>query len=259
MAGESGAKGANGVPMLVLDFDGVICDSIEECFVSSWTAWHVLYRGEAAREAPAAAHETFTRLRPFTRTGEDFPLLQQLIADGVTVRDQADFDAAARAAGPQTMKRYRELYYQARTELLQNDRARWLSLNRVYPHMARALAVLLAPPMAPLYIVSTKKTPFIIEVLGAAGIVVPAERIFLAEQEPKLVTVERLRRDGGFENALFVEDQIDTIKGNTNPRIAVRLASWGYVREEWLAEPRAVTVVTAEEFLAFVQQTYGRR
>ena len=38
----------------------------------------------------------------------------------------------------------------------------------------------------------------------------------------------------------------------------VRLAAWGYVREEWLAEPRAVTILTPEEFLSFVQSVYAR-
>ena len=256
MTGEPGARRAKDVPLLVLDFDGVICDSIEECFVSSWTAYHVLYRGEPAGEAPDGTREAFTRLRPFSRTGEDFPLIQEMLATSAAVNDQAGFDAAARAAGPEKMKLFRKLYYQARTELLQNERARWLSMNHVYPHMARALEILL--PSAPLNILSTKKTPFIVEVLAAARIAVPEKRILFTEHEPKLVTVERLRREGGFDRAVFVEDQIDAIRGNTNPRIAVRLAAWGYVREEWLAEPRAVTVLTPGEFLEFVETTYGR-
>jgi phosphoglycolate phosphatase-like HAD superfamily hydrolase len=255
MALEQSAREAR-LPLLVLDFDGVICDSIDECFASSWTAYHVLHRGDPRRQVPAGAREGFARLRPFIRTGEDFPLIQDLLANGARVRDQADFDAAARRAGVEKMQLYRALYYTARTSLLEEHRAEWLAMNRIYPHMARALSLLI--PSAPFFILSTKKPPFIIEVLDHARISVPAERILFTENEPKLVTVERLRSEGGFAEAYFVEDQIDSIRFNTNPLINVRLAAWGYVREEWLAEPRAVTILTPEEFLSFVQSVYAR-
>jgi phosphoglycolate phosphatase-like HAD superfamily hydrolase len=249
-------RGPRDVPLLVLDFDGVICDSIEECFASSWTAYHVLYRKDTARQVPAGAREEFARLRPFIRTGEDFPLIQEMLANGETVADQAGFDAAARRNGTEKMQMFRAFYYQARTALLEKHRDQWLSMNRIYPHMARALNLLL--PSAPFFILSTKKTAFITEVLDAAGISVPPRRILFTEHEPKLVTVERLRAEGGFAEAYLVEDQIDSIRFNTNPLINVRLAAWGYVREEWLAEPRAVTVLTPEEFLDFVRTVYCR-
>jgi phosphoglycolate phosphatase-like HAD superfamily hydrolase len=241
-------------PLLVLDFDGVICDSIEECFASSWAAYHVLYRGDAGRQVPAGAREEFARMRPFIRTGEDFPLIQELLANGVTVENQAGFDAASKANGTGKMQHFRRLYYQARTTLLEEHREQWLSMNRIYPHMVRVLNLLL--PSAPFFILSTKKTAFITEVLDSAGISMPVQRILFTEHEPKLVTVERLRAEGGFPEAYFVEDQIDSIRYNTNPLIKVRLAAWGYVREEWLAEPRAVTVLTPEELLAFVEKVY---
>ena len=59
---------------------------------------------------------------------------------------------------------------------------------------------------------------------------------------------------------MLVEDQIDAIRGDTNPRIRVFLATWGYVKEEWLAEPGPVTLLTPEGFLDLVKRelTGGR-
>jgi hypothetical protein len=121
--------------------------------------------------------------------------------------------------------------------------------------MIAAFSLLL--PAAPFYILSTKKASFIAETLAAHDIRVSSQRILFSDAEPKLVTVERLLREGGFEAAFFVEDQIDAILGNANPRIQVRLATWGYVRKEWLTPPLAVPIITPEGFLDLVKKEYG--
>ena len=41
--------------LLVLDFDGVICDSIDETFASSWIAWRRLRRSESSPGADGNA------------------------------------------------------------------------------------------------------------------------------------------------------------------------------------------------------------
>lgn len=246
----------NAPAALVLDFDGVICDSAEECFASSWTAYHILFRKEAAAEATPAARQAFSRLRPFIHTGEDFVIIQDIIARGDTVRDQKGFDAAARRAPADTRRLFRDLFYQARTTLLERDRRAWLGLNRIYPHMAAAFARL--PRGAPVWILSTKKPRFVAEILAANRICVLEGHILASEGEPKLAAVESLRAREGFEGVIMIEDQIDAIKGNTNPRIRVFLATWGYVKEEWLEEPAVVPLLTPDGFLKLVEAEFTR-
>jgi phosphoglycolate phosphatase-like HAD superfamily hydrolase len=241
--------------LLALDFDGVICDSLEECFLSSWIAYHELYSGEARRDPPQEARRAFARLRPFIRTGEDYLVIQDLAARAEEVAGQEGFDAAARRAGADTLRLFRELFYRARDGLLEGDRRAWLGLNRIYPHMAGFLAGL--PLGAPVWILSTKKPRFIVEILAANGINMPADRIREAVREPKLVILETLRAAEGASIAVLIEDQIDAIKGNANPRIRVGLATWGYVKEEWLAPPLAVPLVTPEGFLRLAAEALG--
>jgi phosphoglycolate phosphatase-like HAD superfamily hydrolase len=237
--------------LLVLDFDGVICDSAEECFVSSWTAYHALYPELPGGDAPASTRTSFRSMRPFVRSGEDFVLIQELIADCVTVQTQAEFDRAWDRPGTPSRNRFKELFYRARTDLLERDRRTWLSLNRIYPHVSAALSVL--PPGAPVYVLSTKKPQFVSETLAAGGIAIPGERILYSHGEPKLTTVETLRVTLGLAEAILVEDQIDAIRGNTNPRIRVFLASWGYVQESWLREDAGITVLSPEAFGGLVK------
>jgi phosphoglycolate phosphatase-like HAD superfamily hydrolase len=244
-------------PLLVLDFDGVICDSVDECFASSWTAYHELQLGRPPAPADESVRGRFAALRPYVRSGEDFVLIQEIIAAGGTAASQAEFDEKARRGGDALRVRYRDLFYQARAESLRKDRQRWLALNRVYPHVAAALSRL--PSSAPLYILSTKKPAFIAEILSAQSIAVDPHRIIWSDAEPKLATVEKLRRADGAEGALFVEDQVDAIAQNRNPRIRVFLATWGYVQKEWLAPGGPVPLLTPQGFQALLDAEFGRR
>ena len=234
-------------PLLVLDFDGVICDSVEECFVSSWTAYQELFLGLPRSKAPAATRAEFRAMRPFIRSGEDFVLVQELIDHEARVNNQADFDSAWRRPGIPSRKVFKDLFYQARSTLMDQDRQAWLSMNPVYPHVASAISRL--APAVPFYILSTKRPHFVRETLEANGIRVPPERVLYSEEEPKLLTIEKLLQSRGAAHALFVEDQIDAIRGNTNPLIQVYLASWGYVQESWLEGTPAVPLLTPEAFV----------
>jgi phosphoglycolate phosphatase-like HAD superfamily hydrolase len=232
--------------LLVLDFDGVICDSVEECFLSSWNAYHGLHRGAAVEEAPARARAEFRSMRPFARSGEDFVLIQELVGSGMNVNSQVDFDGSWGRAGLPSRAEFKELFYRARTELLAADRRRWLSLNTVHPHVAAALPRLHRG--VPLYILSTKKPQFVREILAANGLDIPEDHVLYSEEEPKLSTVERVRASLGCEEAVFIEDQIDAIRDNPNPRIRAFLASWGYVQESWLRGDTGVSILSAEGF-----------
>lgn len=242
--------------LLVLDFDGVICDSIDENYAVSWVAYHALFRKDTAASSPASRRD-FARLRPFIRSGEDFLVIQEILSTGSTVKDQAEFDELWRRAGAEKRAEFRKLFYQERSEMLARDRASWLALNRVYPHMKEAFRVL--ENGAPFHVLSTKEPQFIEEILSASQIRVPRERILFSDKEPKLAATEKLRVEGGFEEAILVEDQVDHLRGNRNPRVRGLLAAWGYVREEWLKEePRAAPVITAEDFLALVKNEFSR-
>ncbi len=240
--------------LLVLDFDGVICDSIDECYAVSWVAYHALFRKDAAVSSPAS-RRNFARLRPFIRSGEDFLIIQEILSTGSAVQDQAEFDELSRRAGAEKRALFRELFYKERSEMLAKDRVSWLALNRVYPHMKKAFSLL--GHDAPLYILSTKEPQFIVEILSANQIELPRERVLESSAEPKLSATDRLRAEGGFRGAILVEDQVDHLRGNQYPCVRGLLAAWGYVKEAWLKEPAAAPIITAEGFLALVANEFS--
>ncbi|MBE3132620.1 MAG: HAD family hydrolase [Acidobacteria bacterium] len=241
-----------GRSIVVLDFDGVICDSVDECFASSFLAYYGLQKKTIPSSSEPDRRAHFARLRPFIRTGEDYLLIHELIDRGITVRDQGQFDEMAKRAGPQKMARFRELFYRARVQLFERDREAWVSMNRIYPHARTALQ---SAAGAPLHILSTKKPEFIQGILGHAGLSVPAERILHSGDEPKLPIVERIRADGGFDAAVFIDDQVDFLKNNPFPRVSVYLAAWGYVASEQIARDLGVPVLAAGDLPGLVARS----
>ncbi|HEY9595801.1 MAG TPA: hypothetical protein VHE79_15085, partial [Spirochaetia bacterium] len=165
--------------ILFLDFDGVICDSATESFVTSWAAYREGVRGEPPSPPPEEARRDFFLMRPLSRRGEDFMLMQDLIRRGIVLRDQESFDAEARRAGADTMRRYRETIYATRAKVVERDRSAWLKLNRIYPHMEEAFRRM--PADAPVRIISTKRPEYVAEILRAFSLPVDRSRVIYAE------------------------------------------------------------------------------
>jgi phosphoglycolate phosphatase-like HAD superfamily hydrolase len=243
--------------LLVLDFDGVICDSVEECFVSSWEARFRL-RGAAGPvpEPPADGLAAFARLRPFVRNGEDFLVMLEASERGFAVSDQTAFDALAAGIGAGVLRDFKARFYAARERLLTEERGRWLRMNRVYPHARAALLAAIAADL-PLSILSTKRQPYILEILKANGVAFPTGHVHHTTG-PKVPVVRELLAASGAGRAVFIDDQIDYLLGLDDPRIEGRLASWGYVRPEWLVPPLRARPIDPEGFLALVRGLVGR-
>lgn len=225
-----------------LDFDGVLCDSVLECFVSSWIAWYREIRGEEPAAVPLEHRELFYCYRPFMRTGEDFVLLQDLISRGVTLSSQQGFDTLLGQVGVETMLRYRQQIYAVRERLLRDDHEAWLRLNRVFPHVQELL-----PLMADrenFFILSTKKQRFIQEILAGTGTQWPSERAICSEQRPKVTIIQEVMARRGDSVAHFVEDQPNHFptpetRSSLPFTLNCYLAAWGYVQQQWLTQSAA--------------------
>ena len=234
--------------LVFLDFDGVICDSLLETLVSSWMGYYLLRGEEQPSAMPENLLQRFKMLRPYVRAGEDFILIHELIARKIPVNSQQDFDDRLAERGEEKMDRYRESFYAARRNILVNDREYWIGLNKLYPHVVPCLKAWGSSPS--LYILSTKRAEFIVEILTAKGIPLDPRRVLSCEAKEKKDTILRTLAAQGRERALFVDDQIDHLASgfSRDPRITGCLASWGYVQQRWLQDSRGVEVLNPGQF-----------
>jgi phosphoglycolate phosphatase-like HAD superfamily hydrolase len=191
--------------------------------------------------------EDFRRLRPYVRAGEDFILIQKLIATNTPIHSQQQFDGKLADLGEQEIARYADAFYAARRSFLMKHRGYWISLNRLYPHVYPCLIRWSSSPY--LYILSTKKAQYIGEILTAKGITFDPGRILSCGAKEKKAVILRTLDTRRLEQALFVDDQIDHLAPDRarDPRILGLLASWGYVQQQWLHNPRGIEVLQPEQ------------
>ena len=233
-------------PAIFLDFDGVICDSINECFVSSWLAYERNERDEHTH-VRLEDYRLFRRYRPFIRTGGDYVLLQRCIAAGIHLVSQADFDLQHESVGTEKMDSYHNRFYDAREELLQSERSFWLSLNTIYP----VIKDVLEKAAESAWILTTKKADFAYEIAAANGMYWNRERIICSGNRRKVDIISEIIGPSSAA-AIFIDDQIDHFKDVGDARITCMLAAWGYIVPDWLSS--GVDVIDEGGFVGLMEQ-----
>ena len=218
--------------LVVLDFDGVICDSLPECYVSSWHAYRGLDRPHPVLDDPGAFGR-FTRLRPFVRSGEDYLLIHEAEDRGLEIADQRHFDALIAQAGPEGMRERKRRLYHARDQLIRGEPDYWIRLNPIYPHVQEHLPALAACERA--IVLSTKRADLVSRILRYHGAGFPSPRVLEPGSRAKLVVIRELMSLRSAPSAVFVDDQVDHFRDSarTASGVACLLAAWGYIQSAW--------------------------
>lgn len=247
--------------VLALDFDGVITNSVNECAVSGYNAYNSdrdpsgFTHVTAVDDIPDQLLENFLTLRHFIRNSEDYVYIFHSIDNGLTVKSQEDFDKGLKAFG--TLKaRYSSGFYTARKWLLKNNRDAWLRLSPLYPGMKKFLKTVTASEN--FFIVSTKATEFITEILTFNGLMMDKKRIPQATGDiSKRNIIARIINEKGIAPAdlVFVDDHLGTALKVRETGARCYLAPWGYNTEDQKleAQKNGIGVMGLDIFLSSVK------
>ncbi len=239
---------AEGRTLAFIDFDGVFCDSLTECFVSSWIAYHKFHTKDNPDFVSVADRRLYDVYRPFIRRGGDYVILQHCVSEGIELAKQEDFDRLEAELGD-TADEFHELFYRARRELLAEDKEFWISLNHVFDGLAEAAKQWAKSENC--YVLSTKEAPFIREILVHKDIDWPLERIICSGKRRKIDIIREVLAETGADGGLLFEDQVDHLYRINDPRVKGFLASWGYVKPEWLRQ-KDFPVIDQQEMVRLV-------
>lgn len=212
--------------LVALDFDGVICDSIDECLATSYRAYSSLHPSFALpAEIPVAFRREFYARRGFVRPSGHYYLLWKWITEfPATQLSPRDFEALE-ANHRDSVQAFEHEFHAARDAFRGAALAQWLALNPLYPDVVDTWPALLEWPR---YIVTTKDRAAVEAILSAHSLAVNG--IFARGEMLKSDALRAIcmRHHAVPRDVVFVDDNALHLNDAQATGVTTCLAQWGY-------------------------------
>ena len=264
--------------LFLFDFDGVVCDSCDECTASAWRTCKILNAiptdFDAAQDTPPQwLFGKMRKIRPAIEVGWQIPVLLS-----VFLEQQANSSPSNPALSvPEVLDRYEQLvedwlkkyrltdtdmintFGQVRDDWIAQDLAGWLDINTFYNGISQAINECAGEAV----LVTTKQQRFATALVRHAGVTdasMPDDSIYgLGMYNSKADVIADRMEQGGYTSAHFFEDRYPTIaKALTDDRlenVVFYLCSWGYCTDKELqlaSEESRVKILKLEHFASVV-------
>lgn len=238
---------------LVFDFDGVLCDSLEECLIVS-------YRAYRSGRAPEPWAKRFREFRYLVRTAEEYLLLWDLIAKGRTPGEAllADHPLRRDRGG---MESYRRAFFAERKRWRDSDPEGWFRRNPLYPGIRRLLN---DPGIAGrFFVVSSKDETAMEEILRRHDIPIERSRLFGSETGlDKDPLMRRLMKELRIapKHLYFIDDNLTNLLTAEELGLNPILAEWGYNSEgeRALAAAKRIERLPLHRLASRIDEIMGR-
>ena len=122
--------------MFFFDFDGVICDSTNECLVTSFNAWSSFNNTNEFRcsinEFSLSEINLFKSYRPYVRGAGDYYILNKFISDKIENKFNEQFLKIYRQKWQSKIKIFKKQFFKQRKKLIDNNISNWINLHTFY-------------------------------------------------------------------------------------------------------------------------------
>ncbi|MGW1200804.1 HAD family hydrolase [Streptomyces sp. NPDC002536] len=215
--------------MLILDFDGVVCDAFEECAVvtrhagADPRATAAAPPAELAAALPPAFLDRFRTVRKHSRLLEHFMVANDPRSE--SVRTQAEFDALYAALPAGRCTRQAAGAAALRAELRRRHRGQWLAMHRLYP----GIRALMERHERRTSIVTAKDEASVWEILAHHGLDRTVASVVGECADKRTAVLELVEGDGlRPEHATFVDDNLRNALQVRDTGARTLWAYWGY-------------------------------
>jgi len=243
------------VKVWVLDFDGVICDSTDECMMVSWNAYAEV-KGERKKrykisEFTDEERRLFRKYRPFVKTAEQYLIIEENFNAGRFTIDPSLFlSSEVRGKG---FEDFSEVFYRERADLVEKDPISWLMLNKIDKRIANTISLLDMDERV--YIATLKDGGSVRRILEGNGIFIGSSRIY--DNSVISNKLDALRditsRTGlGREAVFLIDDNMEHLVSSYRAGYQTFLALWYTEMETFarLAKEMGIAVLdSVEEFV----------
>jgi phosphoglycolate phosphatase-like HAD superfamily hydrolase len=208
-----------------LDFDGVVCDSIHECFENSYKAYLLTLDSSHLPKCPYKEwREAFYEQRGLVRPSRNFFLLWDLIINSKEIpSDTLGFEELALSSDKNSI-RFDENLMRIRQDQILNSREDFFEQNKLFKQVAELWAFL----PRPIYVVTAKDESITQQILDFNKLSV--DKVFGKGSGPKYKTLLSLAIESRVSPAKikFVDDNPLFVSEAKASGIDSALALWGY-------------------------------
>ncbi len=232
-------------PVLVFDFDGVLCDSLEECIMVAWYAHTGAPVGDFAERGldgvPPAVAERFERCRPFMR---HVPHLLVPIVESGTLATQESFDARFAAIGADEADAFAQAAERYRAALRREYPEQWSARHAVERRLTGVIRGA--------YIATARDAASVGHILRAHGMAIHDENVFGSLRcKPLALDAIATREARPRAEVVLVDDSLENCLAARQDGFGAHWASWGYHRpgDAETARRCGIRVLTVEALL----------
>lgn len=250
-------------PLFVFDFDGVICDSTEECIVTAWNAWLRL-KGKPRflmhpQEVPELYQAGIRRLRSYVRTAGEYGVLLQALHEDRAIGSQADYEAAVNAYRL-NIKPFAEIFFTARNEMRKRNEKHWLDLHTVYSGIPESLRELW--PDFQIFVVTGKDRDAVQLFFRSFNLPLADDRVYDKDAgHDKLGVIRHLAKQLNQTpgSSAFIDDNISHLLPVHQAGFKAFMAEWGYHTEEDLdlARSHQVPILKLDTWAQTIQTAFN--
>lgn len=212
---------------ILLDFDGVICDSIEECLVSSWNAYHNCLI-TSTETIPESLQNFFYKYRPFVRPAKEYFILHRAYDNKHTQDLTKKVFRQLLMQYESEMIDYEKVFFEKRNKL--KNSGHWLPLHKLYDNVKDFMV----DHNERFFIVTTKDRDSVERLTTYFGIRERVINIFSKEDGAnKKLLINKLVKEHTelIKNTVlhFIDDNEMHLKDVEYLKLELHLATWGYL------------------------------
>lgn len=226
--------------ILVLDFDGVVCDSTDECLVTSWNAWEAFHNKKNFRtkiqEFSSIEISQFRPLRYYVRGAGEYYILRRAIAEKKVnaINNFEDFNCLGKN-WKEEIKEFKGFMFASREKLRKISLEDWVNLHFTYKDVLKIIKSSIEK--GNIYIATLKDIESVKHILEKENIFFPEEKIFhQGIINNKLDALRRIQHLEKVEKSeiLFFDDVANHLLGPFKSGFQSFQTTWGNVPKDYI-------------------------
>ena len=267
--------------ILALDFDGVIVDSVLDSLFVGHNAYLRLYgpgekkyfggelftfeNWEETKKQYQEEIKYYRTLRPYIRGATDYGLIQKIIEENKSIKNQEEFDNYRKAV-EFNFEAYEKEFYKERERLQNTNYRAWFNLEPPYSKVTAGIKKLLEEETK-IVIATANRRKAIARTFTPEyfGFTIKPEDILdrrfgedKSEQMKHIVKLYNVK----FEEIYFVDDQVNHLIQTRPLGVKVLLAGWSYatdIQKEEALKQKIPIIEREEDFYKIVKNSLNEK